>query len=197
MLCKGAYEGETFCPQDDKNILVQVMTKSSQKDGIVERFIMNRCNNAINDAEACSKYFWQLLCYEVMYLWNLFSCCDTDALTTIIETIDVYDEAKSLEPFCGLSHFIKGVCYKLLSDYENSLKFFTSCVEVYNENINSNSTFLHLPAYACYEIILIQMKLNKMQEAKDFIMQIQQYKNFDFETKIKLKVSNIKSHLMN
>ena len=172
-----------------KERLQKIISVSSQKDGIIERFLTNRCNFSIPDEER-DPVFWKILCYEIMYLWNLLGSCSQQTIQTIIE--DCKSAEENSEPILGVSHFLMGACFALANDYENAIISYKKCIESYIDN-PSNHTYV--PAYANYELAVILIKHVKgdnKEEIQKLLENAQGYKNFDFEHRLKLKVHNIK-----
>jgi tetratricopeptide (TPR) repeat protein len=181
VICHGALEGEKYISV--KEDAGKALAASSQKDGIIERFIRNRCSFIVNEEQKEAAY-WQLLCFEVIYLWNLLSSCDASVLQHIIDVCEQSNE--SSEPIIGLAFFIIGCCYKVMRDIEKTLDFYTKCVQKCNENMQSLQ-FHHIPAYANYELAYIHKTLGNEAEAQRHLFEAQQFKNFDFEQRLRLK----------
>lgn len=184
-ICKGAAGDEENFTPSVKIDLMNFINSSPQKEGSVEKFILNRSNLVLNENEPKESSFWQLLCFEVMYFWNLLSSCDETTLNSIIKTCKDTKE----EPIMGLSFFIIALCFNLLKDYENSVHFYKACLEKCNE---IDLQLQHIPAYASYELSLLQYRIGNVEDAKNHLQNIQNYKNFDFEQRLKLKIPNIK-----
>lgn len=175
-----------------KDHLQKIIAASSQREGIIEKFLMNRCNYAIPDDERDLVY-WKLLCYEIMYLWNLLGTCSTATLEMII--VDCKSVEKLSEPILGLSHFLMGSCYAILHDFENSISSYKQCIDLCNEN-QFNLHLAYVPAYACYELAVVLMKSpedDSKDEAQKLLQHAQTYRNYDFEHRLKLKLFNFKS----
>ncbi|KAG5682195.1 hypothetical protein PVAND_011563 [Polypedilum vanderplanki] len=181
IICHGAFEHEKY--ENFKEDVEEAVAASSNKDGIIERFIKNRCNVLLND-EKKGTAFWQLLCFEVIYLWNLLSSCDIETLQNIINICEQTSETN--EPIIGLAFFICGSCYKVLRDAENALKFYTLCIQKCNDNL-SQLQFHHIPAYANLELSNLYKVLGNEEKAQNHLMEAQQFKNFDFEQRLRLK----------
>lgn len=190
--CRGAHEGSSEDFNGNER-LTSVINGSSQKDGIIERFIMNRCSLVFPvQNQTKEKIFWQLLCFEVMYLWSLLSSCDSSILEIIINACkDI--KSPNDEPIFGLSNFIIATCYKFLKDFENSVLYYRKCIDECNEN--SALKFFHIPAYANYEMALLFLSRGSVEskiEAQKHLQNAQQFKNYDFEYRLKLKLQNVK-----
>lgn len=167
------------------------ISASSQKEGIIEKFLMNRCSFVIPDGE-CDKIFWKLLCYEIMYLWNLFGSCSTATLESIIEDCNTVNE--ETEPIFGLTQFILGSSYASLKNYEKAIISYKLCIEMCNKNPSKIFLF-YVPAYACYELAILLGKLQDdeyKEEVTRLLLNIQTFKNYDFEHRLKLKLHNFK-----
>lgn len=190
--CRGAHEGSGDDFQANEK-LIKVINSSSQKDGIIEKFILNRCTLVFPKNQAKEKIFWQLLCFEVMFLWNLLSSCDSNVLECVISACRAIS-SRDDEPIFGLTNFIIATCFKYLTDIENAIIHFRKCIDECNENI-SNIKFLHIPAYANYELANLLLKFGNAEskiEAQKLLHNAQQFKNFDFESRLKLKLQSIK-----
>lgn len=188
-ICRGADEGsnEEFNANEK---LMKIINISSQKDGIVEKFITNRCLMVFPKNQAKGKIFWQLLCFEVMYFWSLLSSCDTKCLECIISACKKTDD----EPIFGIANFITATCFNILKDIENAVFFYKQCINECNENISSIK-FFHIPAYANYELAVLFLKYGNAEsknEAQKLIQNAQQFKSYDFEYRLKLKFQNVK-----
>jgi hypothetical protein len=176
-----------------KEKLQKIISLSSQKDGIIERFLTNRCNFTIPDEE-CESVFWKLLCYEIMYLWNLLGSCSRENIEAIIDDCKNVDEKS--EPILGLSHFLMGACYAIINDNENAINSYKKCIKPYNENpSNVNFSLTYIPAYANYELAVVLIKIvdeDNKEEIQTLLQNAQSWKNFDFEHRLKLKIHSLK-----
>lgn len=192
--CRGAYEGSTedFSANDK---LTKIINGSSLKDGIIEKFITSRCSICFPCNEARGKIFWQLLCFEVMYFWNLLPSCDSSALEGIIDACKNIKSPSNDEPILGLSSFIIATCFNLLKDIKNATFYYRKCIDECSKNI-STIKFPHIPAYANYELAVLFLNNydndESKIEAKTLLQNAQQFKNYDFECRLKLKLQNIK-----
>jgi tetratricopeptide (TPR) repeat protein len=176
-----------------KEVLIKIIGVSSLKDGIIERFLANRCNHAIPDEER-DTIFWKLLCYEIMYLWNLLGSCSTSTIEVIIDDCKIAGD--SSEPILGLSQFLMGACYAMQRDYENAITSYEKCIEICNEN-PSNLHLFYIPAYASYELAVLKQSLSdnsesSQAETQKLLQNAQTYRNFDFEHRLKLRIHNFK-----
>lgn len=188
--CRGAHEGSTeeFSANEK---LTRIINGSTQKDGIIEKFIMSRCSICFPCNESKEKIFWQLLCFEVMYFWNLLPSCDSNALEGIIDACKDIKNPSDDEPIIGLSSFIIATCFNLLKDIEKSIFYYRKCIDDCKENIK----FPHIPAYAYYELALLFLNYGNDEsknEAQVLLQNAQQFKNYDFDYRLKLKLQNIK-----
>lgn len=172
-----------------KERLQKIIGVSSQKDGIIERFLLNRCNFVVPEDEQDS-VFWKLLCYEIMYLWNLLGSCSAETLSTIINDCKEVDE--STEPIFGLSQFLMGASYAALNDFDQAILCYKTCIDKCNEN---PPNLCYIPAYANYELAAVLVKSSRddsKSEAQQLLQNAQAYKNYDFEHRLKLKVHSLK-----
>lgn len=185
-ICRGATEGLEGNLSSFKDTLHKVISNSSQKEGIIESFLRNRCNVAIPDDERDSTY-WKLLCYETMYLWNLLGSCSTDTLRKIIEDCTL---GEATEPILGLSQFLMGASYAVLNDHEQAIQCYRACINLCNENPSKVQLF-HIPAYASFELAVILSKRCD-SEWQSLIQNAQTFKGYDFEHRLKLKIHNFK-----
>ncbi|CRK98074.1 CLUMA_CG011443, isoform A [Clunio marinus] len=156
-ICRGAIKDHDEELKICKDILLKVINSSSQKEGIIEKFLLNRCNFAFPDDER-DEVYWKLLCYEIMYLWNLLGSCSSSTIETIIKDCQQSIEENS-EPFIGLPHFLIGACLAATGDYENSINSYKKCIEICNDN-PSNVHLNYIPAYASYELAVVLMKFS-------------------------------------
>lgn len=174
-----------------KEDLLQTISGSSQREGIIEKFLANRCQYAIPD-DARNPVFWKLLCYEIMYLWNLLGSCSAATLGVIVE--DCKAIADTPESILGLPQFLMGAAYAMLNDHESAMNSYKACIAACNEN-PSNLHLTYIPAYACYELAVISLKVandDSRSEAQRLIQSAQIYKNYDFEHRLKLKIYSLK-----
>lgn len=188
-ICCGAIDSSHESLKFVKERLQKNISVSSQKDGIIERFLSNRCNFSIPDEER-DPIFWKLLCYEIMYLWNLLGSCSQQTIQVMIE--DCKSAEEKSEPILGISNFLMAACFSLQNDYENAIISYKKCIESYNEN-PSNLTYV--PAYANYELAVILIKHvndDNKEEIQKLLENAQSWKNFDFEHRLRLKVHNVK-----
>lgn len=194
IICKGAHEGSNAEFEINFESLLKVINGSSQKEGIVEKFIHNRCTSVFPKNESKEKIFWQLLCFEVMYFWNLLSNIDTSVFERIIDTCkDMCKDTKD-EPMLGLNNFIIATCFNLLRDIQSAILYYRMCIDECNENFHSLK-FFHIPAYAHYELALLLLKFGSADEkleAQKLINNAKQFKGYDFENRLRLKIQNIK-----
>lgn len=152
---------------------------------------MNRCSFAIPEAER-DPIYWKLLCYEIMYLWNLLGSCSRTTIDTIIEDCEIVNETD--EPILGLSQFLMGSSYATIHDYDKAIISYKKCIQTCNEN-PSKVHLLYIPAYASYELAVVLMKCNNddmKEEAHELFKSAQIYKNYDFEHRLKLKLFSTK-----
>lgn len=185
-ICRGAVEGLESNLSTFGESLQKIISNSSQKDGIIEKFLQNRCSFVLTEEEHDAT-FWKLLCYEIMYLWNLLGSCSVATLDTIIEDCTKQEES---EPFLGLSQFLLGASYAVLNNYEKAIQSYKACIDICYEN-PSKLQLTHIPAYANYELAVILSKKCE-NEWQTYIQNAQIYKNFDFEHRLKLKIHSFK-----
>lgn len=190
-ICRGAIEPKDESLRTTREALIKVISMSPTKDGIIEKFLFNRCNYTIPFDEKPAIY-WRLLCYEILYLWNILGSCSTSSLSKIIDECKIACE--TVEPFIGIAHFLLGACYALLNDAESSICNYKKCLKRCNEN-PSKLHLTYVCAYANYELATFHVKnsseLSK-EEARDFLHNAQMYKNYDFEHRLKLKMYSLK-----
>lgn len=164
---------------------------SPTKDGIIEKFLFNRCNYAIPMNEK-SAIYWRLLCYEILYLWNILGSCSQSTLRTIIDECTTAGEVG--EPIVGIAYFLLGACHALLNDPESSILNYKKCLKKCNEN-PSKVHLTYIVAYANYELASFFIKFaneNSKDEARELLHTAQMYKNYDFEHRLKLKIYSLK-----
>lgn len=193
IIARGAFEGKSEEFKDKYEGLLKLINVSSQKDGIIERFIQSRCTQVFpKNCETRDNYFWQFLCFEVMYFWSLLSNCDSKILEQIIQ---VCKSAKDQdEPFFGLRNFIIAACFNFLRDVQSSILYYRKCVEECNENVQTIK-LLHIPAFASYKLSTLLFKFGNCDEkleAQKLLNNAKQFKNYDFEYRLKLKIQNAK-----
>jgi tetratricopeptide (TPR) repeat protein len=189
-ICRGAIEPADENLKTVKERLHKIISSSSQKDGIIEKFLTNRCNYTIPD-QLCHSTFWKLLCFEIMYHWNLLGSCSSSTVESIIADCKTVDETS--EPILGLSQFLMGASYANVKDYENAILSYKKCIQICNEN-PSNLYLTYVP-YANYELAVILMKCESddfKEEAKLLLQNAQTFKNYDFEHRLKLKIHSVK-----
>lgn len=190
--CKGAFEGnvENFYVNYDG--LLKVINGSTQKDGIVDKFIQNRCILVFPKTVSKSEFFWQLLCFEVMYFWGFLGNCDSSVLERIINACK--DMNQDDEPIYGLCNFTIATCFNLLKDVQSAILYYRKCIDECNEN-NQAIKFTHIPAYANFELSSLLFKFGNADdklEAQKLLQHAKQFKNYDFECRLKLKMQNVK-----
>jgi hypothetical protein len=190
-ICRGAIEPNDESLKTTKEALVKIISVSPQKDGIIERFLLNRCNHAIPNEDQ-SAIYWRILCYEILYLWNILGSCSEISIRTIIDECKIANETS--EPILGISQFLLGACYATLKDQESSIVHYKQCIKKCNEN-PSKVNLTYIPAYANYELASFFMKIaneNSKDEARNLLHTAQMYKNYDFEHRLKLKIYSLK-----
>lgn len=193
-ICSGAIDPSNENLKSVKEKLQKIISLSSQKEGIIERFLTNRCNFIIPDDER-DTLFWKLLCYEIMYLWNLIGSCSRETIEAIIEDCKNVDDKS--EPILGLAQFLMGACYAIISDNENAIICYKKCIEEANyENPSTvNFSLTYVPAYANYELAVVLIKIagdDNKEEIQKLLQNAQSWKNFDFEHRLKLKIHSLK-----
>lgn len=194
IICRGAHEGSNEEFKINYENLLKVINGSSQKDGIVEKFIHNRVTQVFPVNESKEKIFWQLLCFEVMYFWSLLANYDSSVLEHIIDISKDMKNQESDEPIFGLCNFTIATCFNLLKDIQSAILYFRLCIDECNENIQ-NIKFCHIPAYANYELAILLQKFGNSDdkvEAQKLMQHAKQFKGFDFEFRLKLKIQNVK-----
>lgn len=173
-----------------KGEIQQAISTSSQKDGIIERFLQNRCDHALPENDVKNVIYWRLLCYEIMYLWNLLG--SSSHLATIIEECKIVDT----EPIMGLALFLMGACNALLCNYDAAILCYRQCIEKCNTSPIEELQLHYIPAYANFELanILIKHSMeNSKIEAHELLLKAQQYRNYDFEHRLKLRIFGLQS----
>lgn len=127
-----------------------------------------------------------------MYFWSLLPSCDPNVLERIIEACKDLKNQVNDEPILGLCNFMIATCFNLLKDIQTAILYYHQCIDECNENV-STIKFFHIPAYANYELSVLMMRSGNSEEAQKFLQHAKQFKNnYDFESRLKLKMQNIK-----
>lgn len=140
-----------------KKEILTFISVSSQKDGIIEKFIHNRCLHALPEEHRDSVY-WKVLVYEMLLLWNSLTSCSLNTLNLIIEECNVINCCPTaVEPFCGLGYLLMGNCYTILKQPTKAIKAYRDCINKCLEFPNEHS-LQHVPANANYDLAILMLK---------------------------------------
>ena len=138
-----------------KKEILTFISVSSQKDGIIEKFIYNRCLHALPEVHRDSVY-WKLLVYEMLLLWNSLTCCSLATLNLIIEDCNLMNCCTTaVEPFCGLGYLLMGNCYTILKQPAEAIKAYRDCI---NKCLEFPHSLQHVPANANYDLAILLLK---------------------------------------
>lgn len=156
-LCCGSVNGSVQEMENVKNEILTFISASSQKDGIIEKFIHNRCLHALPEVHRDSVY-WKLLVYEMLLLWNSLTSCSLKTLNSIIEECNMINCCSTaVEPFCGLGYLLMGNCYTILKQPAEAIKAYRDCINKCLEFPNEHS-LQHVPANANYDLAILLLK---------------------------------------
>lgn len=111
--------------------------------------------------EILMKIYFQLLVYELLYIWNTLSSCNETNLNLIIENCKLMSENHLRnEPLIGVSYLIIGASYSKLKMFDEAIYSYRKCV-TYCDRLAESVALEHIPAFANYELALLLLKSNQ------------------------------------
>ncbi|XP_068915155.1 tetratricopeptide repeat protein 39C-like isoform X5 [Tenebrio molitor] len=164
----------------------------------LDEFLARRAKCCPSDDDELSKLpssFWRLLVYEMLYLWNALPSCSVENLDNIKKDCEKIPEGKNCEPMLGLSKLILGCCYCTEKEYSRGIETFRLCLEQ-RKNVANNAADIHISAFTQYELATLLIKTNETKaEGKVLLQNISQYKDYDFEHRLNVRVHSLLKHL--
>ncbi|XP_026468600.1 tetratricopeptide repeat protein 39C-like isoform X3 [Ctenocephalides felis] len=152
--------------------------------------------------------FWRMYLYEMLILWNALTSCRPEEIESII--IECLEVKK--EPAPGLSSLILGACHAYFSRWSEAEKSYRLAIEQKSarssrrgskSQVGSSgsrtppqpSCFAkwddHIAAFAKYElavVLMVQDLETNREEAKKWLHEAQQYKDYDFENRLNVRI---------
>ncbi|XP_017785023.1 PREDICTED: tetratricopeptide repeat protein 39C-like isoform X2 [Nicrophorus vespilloides] len=191
LISAGANESlQTICSFEDLKGMFTVSPKGSQLDEYLGR--RYKCCPIEEELfYAKSSLFWKLLVYELLYLWNSLPSCNVDSLKTVINDCELANGNEEYVPFLGLSELISGSALCILKEYERGITAFRKCLEM-RSNCSVQGCDSHITAFALYELgrLLIRDPETK-DEGRLTLQQISNYKDYDFEQRLSIRIHSI------
>lgn len=118
-----------------------------------------------------------------------------------------------VEPMVGLAKLLEANCHCNLAHYEEGMACFRQCLDM-RKRLPYNSDDAHVSAFAQYELgallvrnpqvmfcchtnlILYQcFGVQMKEEGKALLQQVSQYRNYDFEQRLSVRIHSMLKHL--
>ncbi|XP_008197438.1 tetratricopeptide repeat protein 39C isoform X2 [Tribolium castaneum] len=171
---------------------VTLGTKGNQLDEFLSRRA-KCCPSDDDELSTLPAIFWKLLVYEMLYLWNALPSC----LPQNIEQIkrDCEQVGDGMEPMLGLSKLILGCCNCIQRQFSAGIANFRQCLDL-RKGCPNNAVDAHVSAFSQYELGALLIKTNETKaEGKLLLQNIAQYKDYDFEQRLNVRVHSMLKHL--
>lgn len=190
-----AYLAMACCGANGKfDVLLSLYSKiipwfhETKSETQLDAYLMRRMPKLV-DKETGRPYtvlYYKLLVYESLYLWSHLSSCSIESLRKISYECK---ETSSEEPMVGLTDLIEGAACLYLGDTEEAIKSFRSCLK--RRYPSKDEYDQHVSVFALYELGCSLNKNNNPNEGKNFLLKAQtQYKNYDFETRLTVRIDD-------
>ncbi|ENN75984.1 tetratricopeptide repeat protein 39C isoform X2 [Dendroctonus ponderosae] len=175
------------------------LRKSSRtsRAGQLDDFLRRRvhcCPKDLETAKSYTSFYFKLLVFEMLYLWNALASCSREKVDLILT------ECKNMispsdEPRLGLANLILGSCHSIKGDLKLSAIYFRNCLSQ-RKNELATAEDAHISAFAQYELghILTQSEETR-EEGKLLLEQMNRYSHYDFEARLNVRIHSILRHL--
>lgn len=163
-------------------LLTDVPKLVKLKNNQLENFVCRRANSCT--VRTPSRNQMIILVLEMLYIWTSIPNCSKNDLKEMLKICE--EEIEPLfRPTCCL---IEGVIYKEFDNFESAEKSLQKAVSLYDTESNVDA---HVAAFACFELGMLKSQQGDFQESRQHFQHIKNhYKNFDFESRISVKVSS-------
>uniref|UniRef100_A0A1B0CNJ2 Tetratricopeptide repeat protein 39c n=1 Tax=Lutzomyia longipalpis TaxID=7200 RepID=A0A1B0CNJ2_LUTLO len=169
-----------------RNELQHHLQSATSKETEIQRFLVGRHTQM--PEETTDATFWRYLTYEMLFLWNTLEICSPAILDTI--AIDCAKPQETIkEPIEGLAKLILGTCHELRGQHADAINAYRECIEVRQ---TGSTEFLHIPAFAHVRLALLLMAQGGTQqheEARSLLRNAQQFKGYDFECRLSVRIN--------
>ncbi|XP_053691214.1 tetratricopeptide repeat protein 39C-like [Sabethes cyaneus] len=171
-----------------------LLNRSCQKESQIEKYIFRRCQkipSSVAEEEKYDCYYWRLLVYEMLFMWNALNSCSENNLTTIIEDCR-RPMAIQNEPSLGLGRLILAASFVCTKQYEKAVDAYRECIVARESELLHD---VHISAFAHYELAVLLLRKQEPEataEAKQLLLLAQQnYRGFDFENRISVRIHSL------
>ncbi|XP_076438121.1 tetratricopeptide repeat protein 39C-like [Babylonia areolata] len=178
----GVCEGCQGKVQEAHAVLQAMPYVVKRKNNQIEVFVARRADQLRRCGVTREKC--QLLALELIFLWHTLPACSHDDLRRFLLVCEQQTELSVLP----LKHLLKGALYRELDEEEKAVECLKECVALHQGRKDD----AHVAAFALFELAAIYIKspLNR-RAAKDLLQQIKDnYKDYDFENRLSVRVSN-------
>lgn len=191
-ICHGvAGNGDELSPL--KSEIFLNVSQSVQKESQIDKFLMRRYEQMPDNDSQSRRFepiYWRYFVYEMLFLWNALDICSTEVLDKIVLDCDVPQKDVN-EPIPGVSKLVLGACETYRGNFDNAVKAYRDCLKHReSHDLDPDQSFGHISAFACFKLAMLLMKyFNKKDEAKQLLVNAQQkYKNYDFESRLSVRI---------
>ncbi|KAL0278367.1 UNVERIFIED_CONTAM: hypothetical protein PYX00_000203 [Menopon gallinae] len=136
--------------------------------------------------------FFELLVFELLYLWNALPSCSEEHLNRMIE----HCRACENEPMVGLSELIQGSVYLCFSSFDEAVTCFRAGLDKRSKCSSSEPESEgavnddHICVFSMFELAMILIQRPEAaEEGKSLLLQAQNnYKGYDFENRLTIRI---------
>ncbi|XP_044253016.1 tetratricopeptide repeat protein 39C-like isoform X3 [Tribolium madens] len=171
---------------------VTLGTKGNQLDEFLSRRA-KCCPSDDDELSILPPIFWKLLVYEMLYLWNALPSCLPQNIEQIKRDCEQVGDGE--EPMLALSKLILGCCHCIQRQFEAGIENFRLCLNL-RKGCPNNAVDAHISAFSHYELGALLIKTNETKaEGKLLLQSIAQYKDYDFEQRLNVRVHSMLKQL--
>ncbi|CAK9815934.1 Tetratricopeptide repeat protein 39C [Anthophora plagiata] len=156
------------------------------KETQLDIFVLRRTPKLLNQktGQPYTVFYYRLLVYELLYLWNAMPSCSAESLRGILLECK---SNRSNEPMVGLSDLIEGAAYSYLGDTQASIECYRNCLR--RRNPSNDMHDHHVSAFALYDLGTALCTINNIDEGRMILSRAQnQYKDYDFESRLNVRI---------
>jgi hypothetical protein len=124
-----------------------------------------------------------------MYFWSGFSILESQPevfVTPMLEDIESYwikYPSDDIEDIC-IYEFVRGVCLKVLKDYESAEWCFTRVIS--NETLLTN--YFYLVPNSVFELAMIRNELGQKDDVQPLLLKALSYRSYSLENKLHFRI---------
>lgn len=170
---------------------IKGILENAPKGSQLEEFLLRRSRICpVNEEDLLRKgdVFWRLLVYELLYLWNTLPNCSRETIEAIVADCD---SNQDVEVMTGLRNLLAGACQIILKEHERAIESFRCCLQL-RRALPNNAPDAHVSAFSQYELGTLLLKCDGgKNEGKALLQQISQFKEYDFEQRLSVRVHMI------